>query len=69
MLNKFAQRLKELRTENNISQNEFAEKCNVQQSCVSKWERGVTLPDAEMIVVICKALNVSADYLLGITDY
>ena len=69
MLNKFAQRLKELRIENNISQNELAEMCNVQQSCISKWERGATLPDAEMIVVVCKALHVSADYLLGMAEY
>ena len=69
MLNKFAQRLKELRAENNISQIKLAEMCNVQQSCVSKWERGVTLPDAEMIVVVCQALHVSADYLLGIAEY
>ena len=66
---KFTERLKELRIENNISQKKLAELCNVQQSCVSKWERGLTLPDAEMIVVICKTLHVSADYLLGITDY
>ena len=69
MLNKFAQRLKELRAENNISQSELAEMCNVQQSCVSKWERGATLPDAEMIVVLAQALHVSADYLLGIKEY
>lgn len=69
MMNKFAERLKEIRSENNISQYELAELCNVQQSCVSKWERGVTLPDAEMIVVICQALHVSADYLLGMTKY
>ena len=69
MINKFAERLKEIRKENNISQIELAELCNVQQSCVSKWERGLTLPDAEMIVVLSKVLHVSADYLLGIVDY
>ena len=69
MLNRFAERLKEIRIENNISQHKLAELCNVQQSCVSKWERGITLPDAEMIVVICQALNISADYLLGIAKY
>lgn len=69
MLNKFAERLKEIRIENGVNQNKLAKLCNVQQSCVSKWERGLTLPDAEMIVVICKALHVSADYLLGILDY
>ena len=69
MLNKFAERLTELRTENNISQRKLAQMCNVEQSCVSKWERGATLPNAEMIVTLCVALHVSADDLLGITDY
>ena len=69
MLNKFAERIKEVRIENNKTQNDLAEMCNVQQSCVSKWERGITLPDAKMIVVMCRELHVSADYLLGIEDY
>ena len=69
MLNKFAERLTEIRVENKISQQKFAKMCNVEQSCVSKWERGATLPNAEMIVIICKVLHVSADYLLGISDY
>lgn len=69
MKNKFAERLKESRIQNKIGQVELAEKCNVKQSCVSKWERGVTLPDAEMIVTICEVLHESADYLLGLKDY
>lgn len=69
MITKFAQRLKEIRSENKMNQMEFALKCNVQQSCVSKWERGATLPDAEMLCVICNVLHVSADYLLGLSDY
>lgn len=69
MLNKFSERLKEVRIENKINQKRLAELCNVQQSCVSKWERGVTLPDVEMVVVLCQVLHVSSDYLLGIEDY
>ena len=64
-----SERIKELRKENKISQIELAEKCNVKQSCVSKWERGATLPDAEMIVHLTKIFGVSADYLLGINEY
>ena len=63
------QRIKELRKENKLSQIELAEKCMVKQSCVSKWERGETLPDAEMIVLLTKIFSVSADYLLGLKDY
>ena len=62
-------RIKELRTENKIRQEQLADLCNVKQSCVSKWERGETLPDAEMIIVLCDIFKVSADFLLGIKDY
>ncbi|MBQ8375289.1 MAG: helix-turn-helix transcriptional regulator [Clostridia bacterium] len=64
-----SQRIKELRKEHNISQIDLAKKCMVKQSCISKWERGATLPDAEMIVKLTEIFNVSADYLLGIKDY
>lgn len=64
-----AQRIKELRKENKISQVELAELCLVKQSCVSKWERAETLPDAEMIVKLTKVFKISADYLLGIKEY
>ncbi len=62
-------RIKDLRKELNINQTELAELCGVQQSCVSKWERGETFPDAQMIIKLCEVLNASADFLLGIKDY
>lgn len=62
-------RIREARKECKLSQIELAEKCKVQQSCISKWERGETLPDAEMIVALCEIFHVSADYLLGLNDY
>lgn len=62
-------RIREARKESKLSQIDLADKCKVQQSCVSKWERGETLPDAEMIVTLCEIFHVSADYLLGIKDY
>ena len=69
MKSKICERIKELRLENKITQGELAEKCLVQQSCVSKWERGATLPDADMIVKLAKIFKVSSDYLLGIDEY
>lgn len=69
MKNKFAQRIKELRIENRLNQDAFAQKCSVKQSCVSKWERGETLPDIEMLISISEIFNVSSDYLLGLKDY
>ncbi len=69
MKNKLAQRIKELRIENNYNQAELANLCNVKQSCVSKWERAETLPDIEMLITLSAVFNVSTDYLLGIKDY
>lgn len=63
------ERIKELRIENKINQIDLAEKCNVKQSCVSKWERGETLPDAMMIIQLASIFKVSSDYLLGIQDF
>ena len=57
------------RRELGLTQKAFAQKLYVTESAVSKWERGATLPDAEMLYVICRVLHVSADYLLGIEDY
>lgn len=69
MKNKFAERLRECRIENEISQANLALICNVSQSKIGNLERGTTLPDAEMIVTICEVLHESADYLLGLKDY
>lgn len=66
---KIDSRIKELRKENKISQIELAKLCNVQQSCVSKWERGETLPDILMLIKLCEIFKCSADYLLGIIEY
>lgn len=54
-------RIKELRIENKLNQNQLAIKCNVKQSCVSKWERGETLPDVDTIIKLVEIFEVSAD--------
>ncbi len=69
MKTKISEKIKDLRIEYKMTQNELATLCNVKQSCVSKWERGATLPDAEMIVKLTEIFNVSADYILCIRDY
>ncbi len=64
-----SKRIREARKENNLNQNELAKLCNVKQSCVSKWERGETLPDLITVIKLCEILKVSADYILGIIEY
>ena len=62
-------RIKELRKESGMNQHQLAQVCEVKQSCVSKWERGATLPDAVMIIKLCEIFKVSADYLLGMNEF
>ncbi|MCI8820059.1 MAG: helix-turn-helix transcriptional regulator [Clostridia bacterium] len=64
-----AKRIKNIRQENNLTQSQFGEKLSVSQDNVSLWENGKSLPTAEQIINICKLFNVTADYLLGLTEY
>lgn len=63
------ERLREARMEASLSQADLAVwvGCNGQQ-LVSWWETENTYPSTEYIVRICEVLNISADYLLGLTD-
>ena len=67
-MNKFKERLKEVLKENHLSQNAFAQKISMSQSVVNNYCSGKREPSLDVLISICKVLNVSADYLLGITD-
>jgi transcriptional regulator with XRE-family HTH domain len=62
----FATRLKELRTQNELTQAELAIFLDVHSITVSRWERAVLLPSAKVLLKISACFNVSCDYLLGI---
>lgn len=68
MENKFAERLTEILEEKEISKRECARKCNISAQSISDWTTGKIQPTAEMIYIVAKTLNVSADYLLGIIE-
>lgn len=57
--------IKKLRTERGLSQDELAERIPVVRQTVSKWERGTSVPDADSLVALAHALNVTASELLG----
>ena len=57
--------IKKLRTEQGLSQDELAERVHVVRQTVSKWERGTSVPDADSLVALARALGVSAAELLG----
>lgn len=60
-------RLKEVRVKKNVSMNELAKMTDVNASQIHRYENGQKLTE-DMIVRICKALQVKADYLLGLID-
>ncbi len=64
-----ARRFKSVRVESGLTQSQFGDKLSVSQDTVSLWETGKSIPAAEYIVAICKMFSVSADYLLGLTEY
>lgn len=61
----FADRLKALRKEKALTQEEFAKKINKNRSTVAGYETERKQPEYETLINIAKALDVSVDYLLG----
>lgn len=57
--------IKEIRIKNNLSQRKFAEKFGVSFQAVSKWERGINLPDLVILKEICNEYNYSLDEFLN----
>lgn len=55
------------RQNKNITQEELARRLGVTSQAVSKWERELSLPDVSLVKDLCEILEVSADYLLGVS--
>ncbi len=64
----FAERLKELRTENNLSQAKLAVVLKTHQQTVDRWERGLIEPDMSTLIQLSMFFDVSVDYLLGLSN-
>lgn len=47
-----------------VSQKELAERLQVHQKDISRWENGAHVPTVEMLIKICRELNASADEIL-----
>lgn len=60
--------IKDLRESQGLSQYELAEKLNVSQSAIAKWELGKTEPTASALVSISKYFHISVDYVLELED-
>jgi len=63
-----ALRLKLLRTEEGLTQNEIAEKLGISQQTYSKYEKGTSSIDSVVLTKICNLYGVTSDYILGISN-
>lgn len=57
--------IKNLRKEKGLSQEELAIKLNVVRQTVSKWERGLSVPDSSMLISLAEELDTSVNVLLS----
>lgn len=63
------QRIKELRREKNLTQKQLGLLIHKSETGVASWEQGVSEPCVNDIRTLCSIFGVSADYLLGLSDY
>lgn len=61
----FNENLKLYRKEKNLSQEQLAQQLHVVRQTISKWENGLSLPDANLLSKLADILGVSASNLLG----
>lgn len=57
--------LKSIRKNNNLTQDEMAERLHITRQAVSRWENGTTEPNMESLKLISKEFNVSINTILG----
>lgn len=61
----FSENLKTLRKQNGFSQEELASKLHVVRQTISKWEKNLSVPDADTLIRLAEILEVSVSELLG----
>ena len=61
----YNEKLRQLRVDNNMSQDDLAEKLHVARQTISKWEQGVNEPDIFTLKQYASIFDVSLDELLG----
>lgn len=63
-----AQRIKRARIEKNMTQLQLADVMGVSYQAVSNWERGNSMPDISKLGVLCDALDLTVNELLGVEE-
>ena len=61
----FSENLKTLRKQKGFSQEELATRLHVVRQTISKWEKNLSVPDADTLIRLAEILEVSVSELLG----
>ena len=61
----FKDNIKKIRKDNNLSQEELADKLGVSRQSISKWEQGDAFPEMDKLITICKMFNYNMDDLMN----
>ena len=67
-MNKFKERINQVLKDNDMSQTALAKAIGMSQGVVNNYCTGKREPSLDVLVLICKELKESSDYLLGIED-
>lgn len=65
---KYNERMRELRQDNDYSQQKIADMLGIAQTTYSQYELDKRPMPIEYLVALCKFYNVSADYMLGLSN-
>ena len=68
MVNKFSEKLKELRTDKGLTQNQLAKKLGFTHTAINLWESKKRVPNFDAVILIAQYFGVSTDYLAGLED-
>ena len=64
----FSERLKLLKSERNLSNSQLSMDSGLSKTTVDNWDKGTIIPNAYSLAVLCVFFDVSADWLLGLSD-
>ncbi|MBQ9730311.1 MAG: helix-turn-helix transcriptional regulator [Clostridia bacterium] len=65
---KFTERFNELIKISGKTQVEIANEINVSKQCISDYKSGKSVPSLQTLYLLCRCLETTADYLLGLSD-
>lgn len=65
----FGQRIRALRRDAGLTQENLAKLLSISPQAVSRWETDAAMPDISLLLPLCNLFGVSADHLLGMETY